>query len=1025
MTRGADSLSAVAPGLRDRALRLHAEGITLYRQDRFDEALACYEAALQLVPAFPALLNSKAFLLQDLDRMEEAVACYEQALVLAPELDLARLNLGLAQLKLGQWEAGWENYEYRWTGSAEATKGTLQRPACPLPMWNGEPGREDRSLLVITEQGFGDSLQFSRYLPLAARRFRKVGFVCAPPLQRLFEWSMGDDVHLSVRLPGEFEAWDLHCPLMSLPRAFQTRPDSVPASVPYLRASRRAASHWRERLEQAAPGRFRIGIAWAGRKAHQYDHRRSLRFEQLQSLLRDPRVTWVSLQKWAPEEARPDVPPDLDWLDWTDELIDFADSAALVAGLDLVITVDSALAHLAGGLGRPVWLLNRFDSEWRWGRRQAASPWYPGMRIFNQPAFGDWDGALAAACAALTVLEVPVAPRRIRTRGQPNAPVPRPVLAGLTPAQIFQRAARLHAAGQLRESAAVLEQLLEQAPGHAAGAHLAGIIAFQLGQMPRAEALFLQAVEGQPASALFRANLAEACRMQGRIAEAIAQAERAVELDPTLPAAHGNLGHALCEAGEFARAAACHEQALALAPRLLQSLNGLGNLARKQGDWATAARWFGQAHAMDPEHVESRCLLAEARLALDELEVVAALLEPVLQRQPNQPQALALLGALRARQGRVAEARTVLQRVISLAPGHSLAQRELGKLALEGGEPVAGVALLEAAVAAAPDDLEAHCARLLAGSVTSKDPSVAVVRAALASPTISRGLLPRLQVALARVAEAEGELDAALKLFEQANAGQGAPPATLEPDCLQRLLAMDAGTLAKLRRAGDTTTSPVLILGFPGAGLGLVERMLASHPDVAAAGPLPLLLEVLGSTLAGPRDLIALDRPQVAALGARYAEGLRQHAPRALRVTDRGPGNVAVMGLLPALLPNARLVLVTREPLAACFTHFKALGGDFPALAKAFSDYRRLLSHWLSVLPAGGFLPLDFETLRAEPAEVSARLLAWCGLSPEPRCAEIVRTDPAPGWRAYGARVEGLAMALAAHGIETPDIHIP
>ena len=1025
MTRGADSLSAVPPGLRDRALRLHAEGITLYRQDRFEQALACYDAALGLVPAFPALLNSKGFLLQDLDRMEEAVDCFERAVALAPEFDLARLNLGLAQLKLGQWESGWENYEYRWTGSAEAAKGSLQQPSCPLPMWNGETGLEDRSLLVITEQGFGDSLQFARYLPLAARRFRKVGFVCAPPLQRLLEWSMGDDLQLSVRLPGDFEAWDFHCPLMSLPRAFQTRPDTVPATLPYLRASRRAAGHWQERLALAAPGRFRIGIAWAGRKAHQYDHRRSLRFEQVLPLLGDSRVSWVSLQKWAPDDARPEVPAGLDWIDWTDELTDFADSAALVSGLDLVITVDSALAHLAGGLGRPVWLLNRYDSEWRWGRRQTSSPWYSSMRIFNQPAFGDWPGALAEAQAALAALEVPAAPRRQRPQRGAPPPVPRPVLAGLDTAQIFQRAIRQHASGRLREAAAVLEQLLEREPTHAPGCHLAGVVAFQIGQVARAEAFLARAVAQQPDSALYHANLAEACRLQGKVAQAVAHGERAVALDPSLPAAHGNLGHALCDAGDPTRAAACHERALALAPRLLQSLNGLGNIARKRGEWLAAAQWFRRALALDPEHVDSRCLLAEAQLEAGQLEEVANLLDPVLQRAPDQVHALALLGALRARQGRADEASAALQRVLKLAPGHRLAQRELGKLAIASGNSAGGLELLEAVVAADPEDLEAHCARLLAGPVINPEPSLGIVSAALSSPATAPSLLPRLHEALGRVADGQGDFTAAVAHFEQANAHPQAQPAVVPAEAARRLLGVEAGALAKLRRAGDSSTAPILLLGFPGSGLGMVERLLAAHPDVVRGGPLPLLLEVLAPLLSDPAGLDQLDRPQVAALGARYAEALRQRGPRAARITDAGPGNVAVLGLLPALLPNARLVVVQREPLAACFTHFRHRGGDYAALAGAWALHQRLLAHWQALLGPNACLLLEFEQLLGDPGAQTARVLEWCGLAPDPRCAETVRPGASPRWRAYGGLLSRLAGALQAEGVGTPDIHIP
>lgn len=379
----------------------HQQGIEHYRAGRFAAAMECYERALAIQAEQPAVLNSKGFLLQDLGFLDEAQACFAQAVDLAPDMAMPRLNLGMLQLKRGDWAAGWENYEARWTGSAEAANGTLNCPDSPLPQWTGQGETAGKRLLLISEQGFGDVMQFSRYLPLATERFAKVGFACAPPLQRLLEWSFGDRVAFFTRLPADNDAWDWQYPLLSLPRAFGTRPDTVPRTVPYLRILPPAQDYWRERLERAAPGRPRIGIAWAGRKAHQADARRSLKFERLRPLLENRNVTWVSLQKWAPEDERPAIPDGVDWLDWTDELNDFADSAALAANLDLVITIDSAVVHLAGALNRPVWMLNRFDGEWRWLHRRADSPWYPSLRIFNQSSFGDWDGVLADVSQAL------------------------------------------------------------------------------------------------------------------------------------------------------------------------------------------------------------------------------------------------------------------------------------------------------------------------------------------------------------------------------------------------------------------------------------------------------------------------------------------------------------------------------------------------------------------------------------------------------------------------------------------------
>ncbi len=384
-------------------------GISLHRMNRFDEARKSYQHALVLQPDFPVALNSLGSLLNDIGLVKEAHDSFTKAVNLAPEFAMARLNLGMAQLKLGNWQAGWENYEARWTGSAESGNGTFSRPVCPLPQWDGQGDTDKQGLLVFAEQGFGDMFQFSRFLEPASQRFSKVGFVCPDPITHLImEWSFGERVVLLKRMPADYATWHWQCPLMSLPRAFQTRPDSIPSGMPYLKVPKVAQAHWRTRLEVAAPGSFTVGVAWTGRRTHQYDARRSLRFEQFLPILKDGRFTWVSLQKLGVNEQHPAIPDDVNWIDWTEELTDFADTAALVSNLDLVISIDSSMVHLAGALARPVWMLNRFDSEWRWMERREDSPWYPTLRIFNQPQYGDWASVINSVRSALGNISLPL-----------------------------------------------------------------------------------------------------------------------------------------------------------------------------------------------------------------------------------------------------------------------------------------------------------------------------------------------------------------------------------------------------------------------------------------------------------------------------------------------------------------------------------------------------------------------------------------------------------------------------------------
>lgn len=609
------SLDEQKHAVSQRADDLHTNGVSLYQAGNLDAALAAFEGALFLQPASAIALNSRGFVLKDMGHLEEALACFQKSVILDPGYATARLNLGFIQLKLGDWSSGWENHESRWTGSDKGQIDHLGLATSSLPQWNGEILEGAQSLLVIGEQGFGDILQFSRYLKLAKERFAKVGFFCFAPTLRLMEWSFGEDVVLFSRMPTDLTTWDWQCPMMSLPRAFGTRVDTVPASIPYLKVPKVAVAYWHDRLVCAAPERFRIGLAWAGRPTHQCDARRSLRFEQLLPLIEDERFTWVSLQKWGSTDS-PLIPPvNVDWIDWTEELTDFADTAALASNLDLVISIDSAMVHLAGALNRPVWMLNRFDGEWRWLSCRDDSPWYPSLRLFNQPVFGDWSSVIDKVQAALQQLtDVPSEPRNRRPKTSAQ------VMHGMTPttrslsASELSLAGELHRLGRLQEAEQLLQRILRDQPREASALHLLGVIAYQLAQPARAIQLIEQAISIDPQSPLFLSNLGEMCRQQNRLQEAIAYGQRAITLAPKMASAHSNLGVALYDAGVHDKAEACHLTALVLDRNCLQSLNNLGSIQRIRKDRATAKQWYRQALAVNPDYLDALSNLAAVLL---------------------------------------------------------------------------------------------------------------------------------------------------------------------------------------------------------------------------------------------------------------------------------------------------------------------------------------------------------------------------------------------------------------------------
>ncbi len=346
--------------------------------------------ALVLRPHYPAAFNNLGNALKDLGALDQAIAAYEEAFRQGGSAD-HRHNLALAVLATGRLREGLRLYEERW--SSHQLQGGVR--AFSRARWNGEAG-QGGVLLLHAEQGFGDTLQFCRYAPLAAARGWRVVLEVPQPLVRLMGSLEG--VERVVASGDPLPEFDVQCPMMSLPFAFDTELDTIPADIPYLAADPDDVRRWEARLAGLGSG-LRVGLVWAGNaRRHSTDlnatdRRRSMDPALLAPLADLPGVHFFSLQKEGTAPfALHDFMADCD---------DFADSAALVAGLDLVIGVDTSVIHLAGSLGKPVWLLNRFDSCWRWLREGETSAWYPALRQFRQPLPGAWTPVVEAVRRAL------------------------------------------------------------------------------------------------------------------------------------------------------------------------------------------------------------------------------------------------------------------------------------------------------------------------------------------------------------------------------------------------------------------------------------------------------------------------------------------------------------------------------------------------------------------------------------------------------------------------------------------------
>ena len=379
----------------------HAEtlnnlGSALQDNGQFDEAISACRQAITLRPNYAEAYSNLGNALTDKGQLEEAIAAYRHAIALNPDLSKAHHNLGLAQLMQGDFEEGWLEYEWRWKARSfmSSPRGFFQ------PLWDGGD-LKGRTILLYAVQGFGDTIQFIRYLPLVVARGGQVLVEAQPELIRLLRQLPGIERWIARGEP--LPAFEVQCPLLSLPRLFKTTVQSIPAQKDILIPDPDLAQAWRRRLEQQPPG-FKVGLVWAGSPLHKKDRSRSIALALLAPLAAVNGLHFYSLQKGEAAGQAANLPASMRMTDWTEDLHDFADTAALIAQMDLIISVDTSVAHLAAAMGKPVWLLLQFVPDWRWLQNRDDCPWYPTMRLFRQTSFGDWLGVIGRVVEVLAAL---------------------------------------------------------------------------------------------------------------------------------------------------------------------------------------------------------------------------------------------------------------------------------------------------------------------------------------------------------------------------------------------------------------------------------------------------------------------------------------------------------------------------------------------------------------------------------------------------------------------------------------------
>ncbi len=357
----------------------------------FDEAIRLYHEALAVAPEHAETWSGLGLALRGAGKLGDALAACQRAAALRPNQPLVHWNLAHVLLLLGQFVEGWAEYEWRWQVREFPSK---RRNFTP-PQWRGE-ALAGRTILLHAEQGFGDTIQFVRYAPLVAQRGGRVVLECPEKLTRLLESVAG--IERVIATGSALPKFDLHVPLLSLPHAFGTTLATIPAAIPYLQPPADAKARWAARLAETKTRR--IGLVWAGNPDQKYAALKSVPLEALARLTAREDAQFFSLQVGAAAAALERLPAGR-IIDLAPELTDFAETAAAISQLDLVISADTVVAHLTGALGKPAWVMLQNVPDWRWLMGRDHSPYYPGMRLFRQKSAGDWAGVVAQVEAAL------------------------------------------------------------------------------------------------------------------------------------------------------------------------------------------------------------------------------------------------------------------------------------------------------------------------------------------------------------------------------------------------------------------------------------------------------------------------------------------------------------------------------------------------------------------------------------------------------------------------------------------------
>ena len=575
-------------------------GIALSAQGRLHEALDKYRIAQEFNASSPEVYNNMGSALCGLGRCDEGLQSYERALELKPDYAEAHRNRSVVRLLRGDFAAGWPEYEWRWKCR------DFQARTFEQPRWNGE-SLDGKTILLHAEQGLGDTLQFVRYAA-ALKQLGATVIVHAPKqLARILARCPGVDRLITDA--DQRPAFDVHLPLMSVPHVVQTTAETIPQNVPYLFADEQLASEWGEQLEGVTD--LRVGISWQGNRKYAADKQRSIPLSEFEILGAIPGVWLLSLQKGPASEQLHDLAAERSWAEVGPDLDSaagpFMDTAAIMQHLDLVITSDTAIAHLAGGLGVPVWAAIPFAPDWRWQLEGDRCPWYPTMRLFRQTEPGDWKPVFQRIAAALQ--------ERVGQRPQrPAAPQ-----SGEKALALNQQGVRLAESGRLADALDCFRRATWLDSKLISARYNYGTTLHRLGRYAAAIASFRLCTQLAPAYAEAHAHLGVSLASAGQIEQAEASLRTALRHNPRLIGALSSLGNVLTAQGRFNDALACFNRWLEIDPAFAEGEFGIGNALLEMGRHGEALQAFDRAIRAKPCYVEAIKQRARTLLLIGDL----------------------------------------------------------------------------------------------------------------------------------------------------------------------------------------------------------------------------------------------------------------------------------------------------------------------------------------------------------------------------------------------------------------------